>query len=76
MPTKPEFYSRPPAQVSVDIEYPEVIRLDDDGEPVLRFPPESSASLKRYRRLRSYDDPRVGDRVQIIDGIIQGALAR
>ena len=44
----------------------------DNGEPLLRFEGEDTVSQKIYVRMRHYGDPRPGDRVLVVDGIIIG----
>lgn len=46
---------------------------DANGKPCVRLDGEAKASIKRYTRLASYT-PVVGDRVQIIGGVIQGKI--
>lgn len=44
-----------------------------DGRPTLVFDGESVATVKRYPYLSGYI-PVAGDRVQVIDGVIQGKI--
>ena len=48
--------------------------LSDNGRPLLIFPGEQSISRKVYPKARSYNDPRVGDRVVVINNIIMAAV--
>jgi len=61
------------SQEQVSIEYARVEAIDH-GEPVLRFTGETLPSQKRYVRLKSYI-PEVGDRVMLINDVIQGGWA-
>jgi len=76
IPSKEEFFEilEQPAK-NIKIEYARVVSFADNGEPLLVFQGEQTASQKIYPRIRSYNDARIGDRVQILDGIIQGARA-
>ena len=62
MMTKDEFYKPPKKPPTVRIEHATVVRLNSDGEPLLRFLGEQIASPKIYPRLESYV-PKVGQRV-------------
>jgi len=76
MPTKSEFFEamrQPDSKITY--EYARVAGFADNGEPLLVFQGESVTSQKIYPRLRSYNDARLGDRVILINGIIQGARA-
>lgn len=82
MPTREEYYealtemiAQRISSTAVKVEYARVVAFADNGKPLLVFQGETTASQKTYPRLRSYNDPRIGDRVQLIDGIIQGARA-
>lgn len=59
------------SQTKIKIQYAAVIGLMLDGEPILQFPGDKLPSQKTYRRLKSYI-PEKGDRVQLIDNVIQG----
>lgn len=48
-----------------------VIELTRDGEPIIQFAGDSLPSQKIYPHYESYT-PRIGDRVQLLRGIIQG----
>jgi len=53
--------------------YAVVEALDAAGRPLLRFHGETNVSQKVYPRLSSYAEPRIGDRVVLIGGIIYGS---
>ena len=72
MPGKDEFYAPPPAQNGAKIEYARVAAFTDSGEPLLQFMGETSTSPKVYSRMRHYNDPRIGDRVLVLNNIIIG----
>ena len=48
-----------------------VVRINENGEPIIIFMGESMASGKTYPHLTSYI-PQIGDRVMLIDGLIIG----
>jgi len=48
-----------------------VVGLTIDGEPILQFDGDALPSKKTYERYASYI-PEAGDRVQILNGVIQG----
>lgn len=48
-----------------------VIELTRDGEPIIQFVGDSLPSQKIYRYYDSYR-PRIGDRVQLLNNVIQG----
>ena len=72
MPNKDEFYAPPPSQNGAKIEYALVVAFADNGEPLLQFINETTASPKIYPRMRHYNDPRIGDRVIVLNNIIMG----
>ena len=53
------------------IEFARVVALTAAGEPVLQFSGERLLSQKTYVSLKSYE-PEVGDRVMLINDVIQG----
>ena len=53
--------------------YAVVEALNTAGDPLLRFHGETNVSQKVYPRLSSYAEPKIGDRVVLIDGIIYGS---
>ena len=57
--------------LQVKIEYAWVIQLTHQGEPIIQFDGHSLPSQKTYRRMRHYS-PQIGDRVQLINGVIIG----
>ena len=76
IPTKSKFFNAfKRSESRIRVEYARVEAFTDRGEPLLVFHGEQSVSQKVYPRLRSYDDARIGDRVILINGIIQGARA-
>ena len=72
MPTKNEFYTPSQPQSGANIEYARVAAFTDSGEPLLQFTGETTASPKVYARMRHYSDPRIGDRVLVLNNIIVG----
>lgn len=48
-----------------------VVGLNEQGKPIIRFLGEGTPSQKIYPHYKSYV-PAVGDRVQLVKGIIQG----
>jgi len=52
-------------------EYARVIAVDGNGEPVLLFPREQTASKKKYICMKHYI-PEIGDRVMLIGNVIMG----
>lgn len=72
MPTKNEYYQTLPPQSAAIIEYARVVAFAENGEPLLQFTGETVASPKSYVRMRHYDDPRIGDRVLVLNNIIMG----
>jgi len=70
--TKDELFSSQPEKKEVSIKRAKVMSFTDDGRPLIRFEGESATSSKVRQKIRSYDDPRVGDRVLVINDIIIG----
>ncbi len=59
-PDKVRFASIDPAYVS--------------GSPQLLFPGESTVTLKKYKRLASYDTPVAGEKVMLFHDVILGKI--
>jgi len=66
------FQAGKPSKDGVKIEYARVVAFNDNNEPLLQFMGETTVSPKVYPRMRHYDDPKLNDRVRLIDGIIDG----
>jgi hypothetical protein len=56
------------------IEYATVGGFSKRGKPLLKFGAEGIVSRKEYRRMRHVTGLRVGDRVRLRDGIIDGII--
>ena len=72
IPTRNEFYKPPPPGTDLKIERARVVAFTDRGEPLLQFEGETAASSMVYMRMRHYDNPRIGDRVLVLNNIIMG----
>jgi len=57
--------------LKINIQYASVIQLTIQGEPIIQFIGDSLPSMKTYPRMKHYT-PAIGDRIQLIDGIITG----
>lgn len=53
------------------VQHARVIGLTPEGNPIIQFAGEDSPSQKIYRYYDSYQ-PQIGDRVQLLNGVIQG----
>jgi len=75
IPTVDEFFAAmPQSQSGVVIEYARVVGFAANGEPLLSFDNEP-ASQKIYPRMRHVTGLRPGDRVRLVNGIIDGTWA-
>jgi len=74
LPTKNDFYngSKPQSQGEIQVEYAEVAAFSATGEPLLRKTGETTTSPKIRPKIKSYDNPSIGDRVLLINDIIIG----
>lgn len=72
MPTKDEFYETRQPERSATIERARVVAFTANNRPLLQFEGETTASSKIYVKMRHYNDPRIGDRVLVLDDIIMG----
>jgi hypothetical protein len=72
IPTKSEFYKEEIPNHEIRVEYAKVVALSENREPLLQFIGETMASPKIYPRMTHYNNPRVGDRVMLINDIIIG----
>lgn len=53
------------------VQYASVVEFDRNGDPIIQFMGESLPSQKSYVSFKNHA-LEIGDRVQLIDGIIQG----
>jgi len=72
MVTKSEFFTKKPLPSEISLEYARVAAFNSNGEPLLQFMGETTASSKIYSRMRHYSNPKIGDRVLVLNDIILG----
>jgi len=74
IPTPDEFFQMQKKETkTIDLKYAKIISFNEQNKPMLKFAGETAVSEMVYPRVKG-TSLAIGDLVQLIDGVIQGAI--